>query len=133
MAPPILCQKINPKERAMSDSTSVVPESSNEERNIATLVNVGGALFGFLPALIVYLVKKDQSSPWLLEQLREALNFQLTVLIAYIAAGILSALLIGVFLFPIIYLVDLIFCILAAVKNSRGDTYRFPLSIRLVN
>ncbi len=117
----------------MSDSTSVVPESSNEERNIATLVNVGGALFGFLPALIVYLVKKDQSSPWLLEQLREALNFQLTVLIAYIAAGILSALLIGVFLFPIIYLVDLIFCILAAVKNSRGDTYRFPLSIRLVN
>ncbi|WP_248886276.1 DUF4870 domain-containing protein [Acidithiobacillus acidisediminis] len=117
----------------MSDSSVVVPETSNEDRNTATLVHAGGILFGFLPSLIVYLLKKDQAGPWLMEQLREALNFQITMLIAYVAATILSSLLIGLVLFPILFFVDLIFCILAAVKTSSGGSYRYPLSIRLVN
>ncbi|MEY2341243.1 DUF4870 domain-containing protein [Acidithiobacillus sp. IBUN Pt1247-S3] len=117
----------------MPESTVIAPESPKEDRNIATLVHAGGILFGFLPSLIVYLLKKEEANAWLLGQLKEALNFQITMLIGYVVATILSSLLIGFVIFPILLVVNLVFCILAAVKTSSGEAYRYPLTLRLVN
>ena len=117
----------------MSESTVVAPGISNEDRNTATLVHAGGILFGFLPSFIVYLLKKEEASAWLLGQLKEALNFQITMLIGFVIASILTSLLIGVIFFPILLLVNLIFCILAAVKTSSGVAYRYPLTLRLMH
>ena len=108
----------------------IVP--SNDEKNIATVRHLGGRVFSFLPALIVWILKKDDSA-YLADQAKEALNFQITVLLAYIAAGVLSWILIGLLFFPIIWIVNIVFCIIAAIATSKGETYRYPLCLRLIN
>ncbi|CDQ10829.1 conserved protein of unknown function [Acidithiobacillus ferrivorans] len=115
------------------ETSNLVEVASKDDRNIAALTHAGGILFGFIPALIVYLLKKDSGPAWLVQQSKEALNFQITVLIAYVVASILSILLIGMFIFPLIFIVNLTFCILAAIKASNGETYRYPLTLRLLS
>ncbi len=107
-------------------------DSNANDRNVAVLTHLGGAFFSFLPGLIVWLLKKDDNA-WVGEQAREALNFQITVLIGYIAAWILTIILIGLILLPAIYVANLVLCIIAAVKTSRGEDYRYPISLRLIN
>ncbi len=51
---------------------------------------------------------------------------------AMIAAGILSFVCIGVLLMPVIMALDIVFSIIACVKASKGEDYRYPLCIRLV-
>jgi len=108
----------------------IVP--SNDDKNIATVTHLGGTVFSFLPSLIVWILKKDDSA-YLADQAKEALNFQITVLLAYIAAGVLSWILIGLLFFPIIWIVNIVFCIIAAIATSKGETYRYPLCLRLIN
>ena len=115
------------------ETSNLVEVASKGDRNIAALTHAGGILFGFIPALIVYLLKKDSGSAWLVQQSKEALNFQITVLIAYVVASILSTLLIGILIFPLIFIVNLIFCVLAAIKASNGEVYRYPLTLRLLS
>ncbi|OGV77211.1 MAG: hypothetical protein A3I83_06090 [Methylotenera sp. RIFCSPLOWO2_02_FULL_45_14] len=108
----------------------IVP--NNDDKNIATITHLGGTVFSFIPALIVWLLKKDDSA-YLTAQAKEALNFQLTVLLAQFVAGILVWLLIGFLLVPIIWLANIVFCIIAAISTSKGETYRYPLTLRLIN
>ena len=115
------------------ETSNPVEVASKDDRNIAALTHAGGILFGFIPALIVYLLKKDSGPAWLVQQSKEALNFQITVLIAYVVASILSILLIGMLIFPLIFMVNLIFCVLAAIKASNGEVYRYPLTLRLLS
>ncbi|MHB8114973.1 MAG: DUF4870 domain-containing protein [Acidithiobacillus ferrivorans] len=115
------------------ETSNLVEVASKDDRNIAALTHAGGILFGFIPALIVYLLKKDSGPAWLVQQSKEALNFQITVLITYVLASILSILLIGMLIFPLIFIVNLTFCILAAIKASNGETYRYPLTLRLLS
>jgi len=104
----------------------------NDEKNIATITHLGGIVLFFIPALAVWLLKK-QDSAYIETQSREALNFQVTVMIAMFAANILVWLLIGFLLIPAIWLGNIAFCILAAVATSRGENYRYPFSLRLIN
>jgi uncharacterized Tic20 family protein len=105
---------------------------SNDEKNIATITHLGGTVFSFIPALIVWILKKDDST-YIADQSKEALNFQITILIATFIAGILVWLLIGFLLLPIIWLLNIVFCIIAAISTSRGETYRYPFCLRLIN
>ncbi|TSA49788.1 MAG: DUF4870 domain-containing protein [Nitrosomonadales bacterium] len=102
------------------------------DKNIAVLTHLGGIFFGFIPALIVWLLKKDDS-PFIGTQAREALNFQITVLIGYMAAWILAFLLVGFLLLPAIYVANLVLCIVAAAKVSKGEDYRYPVSLHLIS
>jgi len=104
----------------------------NDDKNIATITHLGGVIFSFIPALIVWLLKKDDNE-YLSAQAKEALNFQITVLLAQFVAGILVWLLIGFLLMPLIWLANIVFCILAAISTSRGETYRYPFTLRLIN
>ena len=105
---------------------------SNDDKNIATVTHLGGTVFSFIPALIVWILKKDDSA-YIGDQAKEALNFQITVLIAQFIAAILAWVLIGFILFPIIWVVNIVFCIIAAIASSKGETYRYPLCLRLIN
>lgn len=105
---------------------------SADEKNITVLTHLGGIFFSFVPALIVWLLKKDDSA-FIGEQAREALNFQITILIAGVVAGVLVFLLIGLALLPLIYLVNLVLCIVAAVSVSKGESYRYPFALRLIS
>jgi uncharacterized Tic20 family protein len=106
--------------------------SSNDEKNIATVTHLGGTVFSFIPALIVWILKKDDSA-YIAAQAKEALNFQITVLIAQFIAGILAFILIGFVFMGIIWLANIVLCIIAAISTSKGENYRYPLTLRLVN
>ena len=106
--------------------------SSNDEKNVATVTHLGGTVFSFIPALIVWILKKDDSA-YIAAQAKEALNFQITVLIAQFIAGILAFILIGFVFMGIIWLANIVLCIIAAISTSKGDNYRYPLTLRLVN
>jgi uncharacterized Tic20 family protein len=107
-------------------------EASANDKNIAVLTHLGGIFFSIVPALIVWLLKKDDSA-FIGEQSREALNFQISVLIAYVVSGMLVVLLIGFVLMWLVWLFNVILCIVAAVKTSKGEEYRYPLSLRLIS
>jgi len=112
--------------------TETTTEISADEKNIVVLTHIGGTIFSFIPALIVWLLKKDDSA-YIADQAREALNFQITVLIAQVISSILIVILIGFVLMGIIWLANIIFCIIAAVAASKGEYYRYPFTLRLIN
>ena len=103
---------------------------SQDSRNVAVLVWVGTIFFGFIPGLIVYLVKKDDA--YVLDQSKEALNWAITALIGWCAGMILTFILIGVLVFVVVGLAHLIFCVMGAVAASSGQQYRVPFAIRLI-
>ena len=111
---------------------TVITTPSNDDKNIATVTHLGGTVFSFVPALIVWILKKEDSA-YIADQAKEALNFQITVLIAQFIAAILAWVLIGFILIPIIWILNVVFCIIAAIASSKGNTYRYPLCLRLIN
>lgn len=109
----------------------IVP--NNDDKNIATITHLAGTVFSFVPSLIVWILKKDDSL-YISDQAKEALNFQITVAIAmFICGSILAWILIGLAFIPIIWITNIIFCIIAAVATSKGETFRYPLCLRLIN
>lgn len=121
-----------------NDSTAIPPappaSAAQEDRTLALLTHLSGIILSFIVPLVVWLTNKDKpGKAWLTDQAREALNFQITVAIAWVIALVLSALLIGFLLYPLIWIANLIFCILAAVKANEGVAYRYPFALRLVS
>ncbi|MEJ8849391.1 DUF4870 domain-containing protein [Variovorax rhizosphaerae] len=115
--------------------TDAIPgaSSANTSKTMAILAHIGGLLTSWLAPLVIYLIHKpDPNDAFTTDNAREALNFQITVIIAYFACFILSFVFIGIFLFWIVMMANLVLCILAAVKASDGTSYRYPLTLRLV-
>ena len=102
----------------------------NQDRTLASLCHLGG-LLGFLPPLIIWLIKKDDS-PLIDEHGKEATNFQITMLICIIVSWLLVFVLIGIILLPIVWIFDLVMIIIATVKCSKGEKYRYPVCIRFI-
>ncbi len=100
------------------------------DTGMAQVSHILGLLTGFLGPLIIYLVKKDD--PFVEQHAKEALNFQIAVLFALIVAGLLSLILIGLLLLPVIFIVDIVFCIQQTMKAGQREPSRYPLSIRLI-
>jgi len=81
--------------------------------------------------LIVWLARRDTSA-FVEAEAREALNFNITVTLAWIVCGILTFALIGIPLGVVVFLGWLVMTIVAAVKTTEGLGYRYPFSLRLV-
>lgn len=106
--------------------------SPADEKLWSTLVHLGGLFFGFLAPLVGYLVLKDRG-PFVRAHTATALNFQLTLLLAYVVGAVLSIVVIGVFILMAAYVLNIVFCIIAAVKANRGEWYKYPLTIAFVS
>ncbi|MHC4218200.1 MAG: DUF4870 domain-containing protein [Planctomycetota bacterium] len=107
-------------------------ELPGEDRNLAVVAHLLGILTTFLGALVVWLIKKDDS-PFVDDQAKEALNFQITIFIAQAVAGMLTMVVIGCFILPVILVANFILCIVAAVAASQGQWYRYPMTLRLIS
>lgn len=107
-------------------------EASADDRNIAVLTHLGGIFFSFLPGLVVWLLKKDDNA-YIAAQAREALNFQITLLIAYMLSYGLMLVLIGFVMLGAVWLANIILCVVAAAQTSQGVDYRYPFTLRLIN
>ena len=104
-----------------------------KERTLGMLCHLLAIFTWFLGPLIVWLMKKDSS--WFVDdQGKEALNFQITIGIFCIAGCLLAVLTCGVgILFPIaVGVLDVIFCIMATVAASNGERYRYPFALRII-
>jgi uncharacterized Tic20 family protein len=99
-------------------------------QNMALVAHLLG-LVGFLGPLIFWVLKKDED-PMVEQQAKEALNFQITVAIAFFVAFILTFLVIGVFLIPLIAIGNLVFIILAVLSLNQGKPYQYPICLRLL-
>lgn len=108
------------------------PRPGSDDTTMAMLAHVLGLLTSFVGPLILYLVKKDES-PFVRRQAAEALNFQITVIIAYIVSFILTFILIGIILFFAVGIAALVLAIMAALAANRGEDYRYPINIRMVS
>jgi uncharacterized Tic20 family protein len=104
-----------------------------EDRTVALIVHLTGIVTGFIVPLIIWLVNKDNpSKAWLNDQSKEALNFQITVLITYFVCTVLAFILIGGFLALLVWVANLVLCILAGIKANEGVSYRYPFALRLI-
>ena len=100
--------------------------------HIVALVGLFGNGIGFVVGpLIVWLVKKEED-PFIDEQGKEAVNFQITMFIALIISGILCLVLIGFVLLFLVFIFMVVFPIIAAIKANEGTHYRYPMTIRFI-
>jgi uncharacterized Tic20 family protein len=97
---------------------------------------IGGWGF-FIGPLVIWLMKRD-TMPFVADQAKEALNFNITVSGIFVILLILSLMTLGIgFLvtMPLMLLIGiaaLVFIIIAAMKANQGIAYRYPMTLRLV-
>ncbi|GIU84415.1 MAG: hypothetical protein KatS3mg008_1190 [Acidimicrobiales bacterium] len=102
------------------------------DRTPAILAHALALVAGFIAPLIVYLVYKDKDA-FVRHHAAEALNFQITVIIAVVGSAVLTLVLIGILLLPVVGIGALVLTIVGAVKAAAGEWWRYPLSIRFVS
>jgi uncharacterized Tic20 family protein len=113
-------------------------EISKDARMWAMFCHLGG-LAGLIPVtpifgsiiapLIIWQIKKDEFG-FVDEQGKEAVNFQISILIYALVAGLLCLLCVGFVLLAAVYVFDLVFILIAAIKSNNGEHFRYPLTIR---
>ena len=106
---------------------------NSDDRILAILSHILAIVpgIGILGPLVIYLVKKDESS-FVRDNARESLNFQLTIIILYILSGVLVLIFIGIFLIWIVGILNTILVIVASIRAAEDQVYRYPLSLRLI-
>ncbi|HJT44952.1 MAG TPA: DUF4870 domain-containing protein [Chthoniobacterales bacterium] len=113
--------------------------STSEIRNWCVLCHAA-ALLGFffhflghlLGPLIVWLIKRGDA-PEIDAAGKESLNFQISMLIYDIIAGILCLVLIGIPILIALWILNTVFVVIASIKTSEGQIYRYPLTIRFLS
>ena len=113
------------------------PSFSSDERTMAVLRHVAAFLgyvfpFGQLIAPYVILLLRRDESVFVMHHARESLNFQITITISLLAALVLTSILIGYLLLPVILMYSAVMVLVAASRASRGELYTYPLALRLV-
>ena len=109
-----------------------------EERNWAMLCYLAAlAMYIAIPfghvigPLVIWLIKKDEF-PYVDAQGKESLNFQISMTIYFFIAGFMILVVIGIVILPVLFVVQIIFIVIAAVKASEGEAYQYPFTIRLI-
>jgi len=111
--------------------------ANNDESNwgmFAHLSALAGFIipFGSLVAPLIIWLTKGKESAFVGEQAKEALNFQISMVIVFAVCFVLSFILIGLLLMGLAVIADLVFVILATLTASKGQLYRYPYTLRLV-
>ncbi len=116
-------------------------ETSTSSRDVRTwnVLCHATALAGFfvpwaghiLGPLIVWLAKRGDS-PEIDEHGKESLNFQISMLIYNVIAGLLCLVLVGFIILAILHILNLVLVIVASIQASEGKFYRYPITIRLI-
>ncbi|MET3878189.1 MULTISPECIES: DUF4870 domain-containing protein [Chitinophaga] len=134
--------------------------NQKDERTWGAVVHLGGIIGmlilptvgNIIGVLIFWLIKKNEST-FVDSQGKEAINFQITLSIAAVIVNLINNIATGFWsltsfwrhargefyntwgwtnLLGVLWLLNVIFSIIAAVKASNGQSYKYPLSVRLV-
>ena len=107
------------------------PMSDSDARLWAMLAHLSGIVIAIIGPLIIMLVFGPRNA-FVKNQSVEALNWQITIFIAAVISGILTIVIIGAILLPIVIIVGIVFMIIGGLKAHQGIEYRYPFAIRLV-
>ena len=110
---------------------------TRDERQWAMLCHVSAMLMyvtaigGLLAPFVIWLLKRDDM-PFVADQGKETINFQITILLALAASVVLMLVVIGFVLFWALLAFHFVVTIVAAVKVTEGVTYRYPFCWRVI-
>jgi uncharacterized Tic20 family protein len=113
------------------------PAPHQDSKTMGMLAHLLGIFTGWVGPLIIWLIKREQS-PFVNDQGKEALNWQLTIFIPYFVLIVARCFLpfgfgcVASILVFAIFIVNLIFSILGAVAASKGLAYRYPFTLGLI-
>lgn len=105
------------------------PISPSDARMWAMLGHLGGTFLSFLVPLVIFVVFKDRDL-FVRRHSAAALNFHITLAIAYI---VLAITVIGLLLIPFLWVASLVLTILASIAANDGRDYQYPMSLKLVH
>lgn len=112
--------------------------SPSEEQKWLSLLHLSGLAGYLIPfgsvvgPLVMWLLRRDMSARVETEG-KDALNFHLSMLLYYLVSIPLAFIFVGIFTAIAIAVVEIVFTIIATVKASKGEAYRYPLAIRFVS
>lgn len=121
---------IPPQQPSAPQPVAAAPLAPEQDVQWGSFAHLGGIL-GPLPALIIWLIFKDRGAFTNTEG-KEALNFQITIFMAYVVGWILTFILIGVVVVWAAWILSVVFSIIAFLKAKDGQHYRYPFAIRLI-
>lgn len=114
-----------------------VEQVNKDDRTWAMLCHLS-ALAGFIVPfgsiigpLIVWLIKKDEM-PIVDVHGKKALNFQITMAIAYLVCFVLIFAVIGLILLPLVAIFGFVMVVLASIKANEGKEFNYPFSLNLI-
>jgi uncharacterized Tic20 family protein len=121
----------------MSDEQLPLPAPSRQVRQWAMFCHLSALLgiwvpFGSLIGPLILWQMKRETDPFIDDQGKEALNFQISVAIASAICLLLMVVVIGFFLFGLVAIGALVLTIIAGVKANEGQAYRYPFTWRLI-
>ena len=122
-----------PENIAPNNASGDSSEVGKNARTMALLAHVLGIFTSFVVPLIIWLVKKDDDE-FIADQAKEALNFHITVIIAYFGVIVISVITMGIgaLLFPVLGIGVLVLGMIAGLKANDGIAYRYPCTLRLI-
>ena len=121
----------------MNQEVDTVHVQDKEERTwgmFCHLIVFAGFIIPFasiIGPLVIWIIKKDDM-PFVEDQGKESLNFQITMMLATIVSALLMFVLIGFLLIFVVLIFQFILIIIASIKANEGVYYRYPLSIRFI-
>ena len=122
---------------AMSPPPPPVGTPSAEEKQWALFAHLSALIGYIIPfgsiigPLVIWQIKKNEM-PFVDDQGKEALNFQITVAIIAIVCLVLILILIGILLLWALAIANLVFIIIAALAANNGQAYRYPFAFRFI-
>ncbi|MDR2981898.1 MAG: DUF4870 domain-containing protein [Puniceicoccales bacterium] len=115
-----------------NSSESPFDEIPNDVKSIAMLAHLLSIFVGVLAPLLIWLLK-GQTHPFINTHAKEALNFQITIGLAFIVSLLLGLLGTGSMLFVVVLIVNIVLCITGGLRSKDGNTYHYPVALRLVD
>jgi uncharacterized Tic20 family protein len=110
----------------------VTPQlSAGDEKLWATIIHVAGAVSYIVPAWAGYLIFRNRG-PFVRDNARNALNWQISFVIYYAAGLLLSLVIVGYLVIIAALVLNIVFSIQAAITANRGGLYHYPLSIPFI-
>ena len=104
---------------------------SKDEKMWGMLAHLSAIILWFVGPLVIWLIKREEM-PFVNDQGKEALNFQITVAIAFVACFVLSFVGIGCIVLPLVSIANIVMVIMAGLKANDGVAYRYPFALRLI-
>ena len=113
---------------------SEIPKEERDWALFSHLSSFAGFLFPFgnlIAPLIMWQIKKEEM-PFGSAQAKECLNFQISLTIYALISAALILIFIGILALLALFVIDIVFTLIAAIKASNGLPYQYPLTIRFL-